>query len=105
MLAASIAARASAADDSANNLQASLYSCVRASGSEPIALSARVDALCRRHPEMSPCKHERENCRKSGGRVFLASGEEITAATEAAYDKRVQRFTLGGDGASRPPSR
>jgi len=47
--------------------------------------------LCKRHPEMGPCQYERQACRRSGGRVFAASGEEITLATEAEYDKKVLR--------------
>lgn len=51
----------------------------------------KVGELCRRYPEMGPCQYEREVCRRAGGRVFAADGSEITAATEAEYDKRVLR--------------
>lgn len=56
-----------------------------------IEFAGKVDELCRKHPEMGPCQYEREVCRRAGGRVFAADGSEITAATEAAYDKRVLR--------------
>ena len=51
----------------------------------------KVHELCRRHPEMGPCQYERNACRASGGRVFAASGQEITLATEAEYDRKVMR--------------
>ena len=54
----------------------------------------KVDALCRKHPEMGPCQYERNACRKKGGRVFAADGTEITLATEAEYDKKVRRVTF-----------
>ena len=54
----------------------------------------KVDALCRKHPEMGPCQYERNICRSKGGRVFAADGTEITMATEAEYDKKVRRVTF-----------
>lgn len=51
----------------------------------------KVHQLCRRHPEMGPCQYERNACRNAGGRVFAASGQEITLATEADYDRKVMR--------------
>jgi hypothetical protein len=56
-----------------------------------IEFEPKVHALCRRHPEMGPCQYERNVCRRSGGRVFAAGGEEITMATEAEYDRKVMR--------------
>jgi hypothetical protein len=56
-----------------------------------IEFTPKVHALCKRHPEMGPCQYERNVCRRSGGRVFAASGEEITLATEAEYDRKVMR--------------
>jgi hypothetical protein len=56
-----------------------------------IEFAPKVHALCRKHPEMGPCQYERNVCRASGGRVYAASGQEITLATEAEYDKRVRR--------------
>ena len=56
-----------------------------------IEFAPKVHALCKRHPEMGPCQYERQACRRSGGRVFAASGQEITLATEAEYDKNVLR--------------
>jgi hypothetical protein len=56
-----------------------------------IEFAPKVDKLCSKHPEMGPCQYERNNCRKSGGRVFAANGVEITMATEAEYDKKVMR--------------
>ena len=53
--------------------------------------SPKVRDLCRMHPEMGPCQYERQSCRRSGGRVFAANGAEITAQTEAEYDKKVLR--------------
>ncbi len=56
-----------------------------------IAFAPKVAQLCQRHPEMGPCQYERNLCRRSGGRVYAAGGEEITMATEAEYDKHVLR--------------
>ena len=56
-----------------------------------IEYSPKVGKLCAKHPEMGPCQYERNNCRASGGRVFAASGQEITMLTEAEYDKKVMR--------------
>jgi hypothetical protein len=62
-----------------------------------IEFSPKIGALCRRHPEMSVCKYERNTCRKSGGRVFAANGIEITQLTELEYDKRVLRVIFRAD--------
>jgi hypothetical protein len=59
-----------------------------------IALAPEVAELCRKHPEMGPCKYERDACRRGGGRVYAADGSEITLRTEAEYDKRVMRVRL-----------
>jgi len=59
-----------------------------------IEFSPKVAALCRKHPEMGPCKYEREACRRSNGRVYAANGVEITKQTEAEYDKRVMRVVF-----------
>ena len=75
-----------------------LYTCERSGAREPLALSESVDRLCRRHPEMGPCQYERDQCRKGGGRVLTARNEEVTAAVEAEYDKRVTRVRLQADG-------
>lgn len=56
-----------------------------------IALAPKVDALCRRHPEMRPCQYERDVCRGSGGRVYAANGQEITRRIEDEYDRKVLR--------------
>ena len=80
-----------------------LYTCERSGAREPLALSESVDRLCRRHPEMGPCQYERDQCRKGGGRVLTARNEEVTAAVEAEYDKRVTRVRLQADGG--PPKR
>ncbi|HEX6138162.1 MAG TPA: hypothetical protein VF059_10905 [Casimicrobiaceae bacterium] len=56
-----------------------------------VELTPKVAALCRRHPEMGPCQYERETCRRAGGRVYAANGEEITQRTEAEYDRKVMR--------------
>ncbi len=56
-----------------------------------IEFSPKVGALCKRHPEMGPCQYERDVCRRSGGRVYAANGQEITMQTEAEYDKKVLR--------------
>ena len=62
-----------------------------------IEFSPKVGTLCRRHPEMSACKYERNACRRSGGRVFAANGMEITQLTELEYDKRVLRVLFRAD--------
>jgi hypothetical protein len=59
-----------------------------------IEFSTKVAALCRKHPEMGPCKYERDVCRRSNGRVYAANGVEITNQTEAEYDKRVMRVVF-----------
>jgi len=59
-----------------------------------IEFSARVADLCRKHPEMGPCKYERDVCRRGNGRVYAANGVEITKQTEAEYDKRVMRVVF-----------
>jgi hypothetical protein len=62
-----------------------------------IEFAPKVGTLCRKHPEMSACKYERELCRRGAGRVFAASGVEITPLTELEYDKRVLRVVLRAD--------
>jgi hypothetical protein len=57
----------------------------------PAGALSKVAELCRKHPEMGPCQYEREVCRRSGGRVYAANGDEITKQTEAEYDKKVLR--------------
>ncbi len=75
-----------------------LYVCVSEVGGvrkqTVIDFEPRVHSLCARHPEMGPCQYERNGCRRSGGRVYDASGKEITPATEAEYDKKVMRIRL-----------
>ena len=56
-----------------------------------IEFAPKVRELCAKHPEMGPCQYERDICRASGGRVYAAGGVEITAKTEAEYDKKVMR--------------
>ena len=72
-----------------------LYVCVADGQGKPtqtaIEFSPKVGALCTRHPEMGPCQYERDLCRKSGGRVFAASGQEITRQIEDEYDRKVFR--------------
>jgi len=74
----------------------SLYRCRVIRGGQEVSTAiefpAKVESLCRRHPEMGPCQYERETCRRAGGRVFDAQGVEITRKTEAEYDKRVRRL-------------
>lgn len=75
-----------------------LYVCaVEAAGEwrqTAIEFAPKIDALCRRHPEMGPCQYEREACRRKGGRVFAAGGQEITRQVEAEYDRKVMRVRL-----------
>lgn len=75
------------------------YVCVWQNNGEsqqtPLAYAPNVAELCNKHPEMGPCRYERDVCRRGGGRVFTASGVEITTQTEAEYDKRVTRVRLG----------
>jgi hypothetical protein len=59
-----------------------------------IEFSPKIADLCRRHPEMGPCKYERDVCRRSNGRVYTANGVEITKQTEAEYDKKVMRVVF-----------
>jgi hypothetical protein len=62
-----------------------------------IAFDPNVRKLCERHPEMGPCQYERNACRRAGGRVFTAAGLEVTAATEAEYDRKVMRVRFRAD--------
>jgi len=64
-----------------------LYVCVTERGGQRIPSviefpSPKVADLCRRHPEMSPCQFERNACRRTGGRVFAANGQEIDVPLE-----------------------
>jgi hypothetical protein len=72
-----------------------VYVCVSESGGvrtqTAIEFAPKVGAMCAKHPEMGPCQYERDVCRRSGGRVYAAGGVEITAQTEAEYDKKVLR--------------
>src|SRR4051812_41164660 len=43
-----------------------LYVCATASAKTTIDYEPRVEALCRRHPEMGPCQYERDACRAKG---------------------------------------
>jgi hypothetical protein len=70
-----------------------------------LEFTPRIGELCRKHPEMGPCKYERNMCRHSGGRVFAANGIEITRLTEADYDKRVLRVVFRADAGPAPPHR
>jgi hypothetical protein len=72
-----------------------LYFCDVGGERRAIEYEPRVDDLCRRHPEMSPCQYERNACRAGGGRVFTARAEEVTPAIEAEYDRSVRRVTFG----------
>jgi hypothetical protein len=93
--AATSAASATAATVAAPN---ALYFCVKDSGDvhtrTPIELTPGVHALCAKHVEMGPCQYARNECRRSGGRVYAADGIEITMKTEAEYDKKVIRATI-----------
>ena len=75
-----------------------LYVCVSESAGQKrqtaIEFAPEVAELCRKAPEMGPCRYERESCRRNGGRVFAADGAEITRQTETEYDKRVLRVRL-----------
>jgi hypothetical protein len=78
-----------------------LYACVVGYGDKRIVTAIqfepKIAALCAKHPEMGPCQYEREGCRRGGGRVFDASGKEITQLTEAEYDRRVMRLRFRAD--------
>ena len=71
------------------------YVCVTGGNGErqqgSIEFPKEVADLCKRHPEMGPCKYERDACRRSNGRVYAANGVESTKQTEAEYDRRVMR--------------
>jgi hypothetical protein len=78
-----------------------VYACVVGSGDKrtvtAIEFVPKVAALCAKHPEMGPCQYEREGCRRHGGRVYAANGQEITRATEADYDRKVMRIQMRAD--------
>ena len=76
-----------------------IYVCDVAGTRTPIEFAEKVEALCRKHPEMGPCQYERNACRRGGGRVYTAIGEEVTVTVEAEYDRKVRRVTLQSDGA------
>ena len=80
-----------------------LYTCDVAGARTVIEYAENVERLCRRHPEMGPCQYERDACRKGGGRVFTAKGEEVTPAVEAAYDAKVRRVRFQADGGPPKP--
>lgn len=61
-----------------------------------ISFAPKVEALCKKHPEMGPCQYERNMCRSTGGRVYAADGAEITMGIEAEYDKKVMRVRFKG---------
>jgi len=79
-----------------------IYACVAETGGErgnertvtAIEFAPKVGALCAKNPEMGPCQYERNICRRAGGRVYAANGDEITMKTEAEYDKKVMRVQL-----------
>jgi hypothetical protein len=75
-----------------------LYVCVKEAAGQKlqtaIEFAPKVAELCRKAPEMGPCQYERQNCRRSGGRVFAGDGTEITRQIEAEYDQRVTRVRL-----------
>ena len=79
-----------------------MYECELTGARTPIEYADGVEKLCRRHPEMGPCQYERDACRRRGGRVYSANGEEVTAAVEAEYDRKVRRMRFQGDA---PPKR
>jgi len=72
-----------------------LYVCVSESAAQRqqtvIEFAPKVAAICKRHPEMGPCQYERDICRRSGGRVYAANGQEITRQIEDEYDRKVLR--------------
>ena len=85
--------------DTASIPAGAVYVCVRDTGKNrtiaTIELEEKVAALCRRHTEMGPCQNARNACRRSGGRVYAADGDEVTRADEAEYDKKVMRVRVG----------
>jgi hypothetical protein len=56
--------------------------------------SPKLGELCRKNPEMGPCRYERDACRSRGGRVYSADGTEVTPRIETEYDKKVLRATF-----------
>ncbi len=89
-----------AADVAAQNPLVPLYRCDIHGDASPLVMEQGVEALCRRHPEMGPCRYERDRCRANGGHVQVADGSEIDAAIEAQYDRRVMRVRLNNDGSA-----
>ena len=68
-----------------------LYVCVAGNRETAIEFAPKVASLCSRHPEMGPCQYERDMCRRNGGRVYAANGQEITRQIEDEYDRKVLR--------------
>ena len=85
--------------DAASIPRGAVYVCAVGSGKDrtiaAIELAEQVAALCRRHTEMGPCQHARNECRRSGGRVYASDGSEVTQADETEYDKKVMRLRVG----------
>lgn len=79
-----------------------IYACDVAGVRTAIEFGENVEKLCRRHPEMGPCKYERDACRQRGGRVLTSKGDEVTVAVETEYDRRVRRVRFQADA---PPKR
>jgi hypothetical protein len=79
-----------------------MYECELTGTRTPIEYADGVEKLCRRHPEMGPCQYERDACRRRGGSVYTANGDEVTAAVEAEYDRKMRRVRFQGDA---PPKR
>ena len=92
---ASVAPATSARDPTVVVPPGVIYVCVSESAGvrtqTAIEFAPKVGAMCAKHPEMGPCQYERDICRRSGGRVYAAGGVEITAQTEAEYDRKVMR--------------
>jgi hypothetical protein len=76
----------------------STYVCVTETGGvrreAPVEFSPKVGAMCTRHPEMGPCRYERNVCRSKGGRVYAAGGVEVSLQMEAEYDRKVMRVRI-----------
>lgn len=78
-----------------------IYFCEVAGQRSALELTASIESLCRRHPEMGPCQYERDGCRARSGRVYTSLGEEVTRAVETEYDRRVHRVRFQADGGRR----
>ena len=76
-----------------------IYVCDVAGVRTPIEYPENVEVAVPAASRDELCQFERNACRRGGGRVYTANGEEVTPAVEAEYDRKVRRVTFQSDGA------